>query len=198
MAAGARRIHVPRYTGNGDAESDQRKRRHRTRIATAAKTLRFLRRDDAFPKGTGESQYRLHRRTARFGWNRSRHCAQSRLSKGRSWRPLCFTGLGRRISEDRQPVQSVLRRSSRLSLTVAKCHGRHDVPLEALMKKPLMIVGTASHAGKSIMVTALCRILQQDGVKVAPFKAQNMALNSYVCCDGSEIGRAQAAQAEAA
>jgi adenosylcobyric acid synthase len=61
-----------------------------------------------------------------------------------------------------------------------------------------MIVGTASHAGKSILATALCRILRQRGIRVAPFKSQNMALNSYVCSDGSEIGRAQAAQAEAA
>jgi adenosylcobyric acid synthase len=61
-----------------------------------------------------------------------------------------------------------------------------------------MIAGTASHAGKSIIVTALCRIFRQDGMRVAPFKSQNMALNSYVCRDGSEIGRAQVAQAEAA
>ena len=62
----------------------------------------------------------------------------------------------------------------------------------------LMVVGTASHVGKSIMVTALCRILHQDGIRVTPFKSQNMALNSAVCLDGSEIGRAQVAQAEAA
>jgi adenosylcobyric acid synthase len=66
------------------------------------------------------------------------------------------------------------------------------------MKSSLMIVGTASHAGKSILVTALCRIFSERGVRVAPFKSQNMALNSYVCRDGSEIGRAQVAQAEAA
>src|SRR5713226_3312911 len=66
------------------------------------------------------------------------------------------------------------------------------------MSRNLMIVGTASHAGKSILVTALCRILHQRGIRVAPFKSQNRALNSYGCADGSEKGRAQAAKAEAA
>ena len=68
------------------------------------------------------------------------------------------------------------------------------------MKSPtpaLMLQGTSSNAGKSILTAAFCRILLQDGYRVAPFKAQNMALNSHVTADGLELGRAQAVQAAA-
>ncbi|MDU5281401.1 MAG: cobyric acid synthase [Dialister sp.] len=66
------------------------------------------------------------------------------------------------------------------------------------MAKKVMFQGTSSHVGKSILTTAFCRILTQDGYNTAPFKAQNMALNSYVTRSGGEMGRSTVAQAEAA
>ncbi len=66
------------------------------------------------------------------------------------------------------------------------------------MSKSIMIQGTMSNAGKSLLVAGLCRIFKQDGFRVAPFKSQNMALNSYITKDGLEMGRAQVIQAQAA
>ena len=105
-----------------------------------------------------------------------------------------FTGLDRRffrIAVRTERENDRLVGALRKVLGIAgKKPGRRRTPA-------IMIQGTGSNAGKSILAAAICRILLQDGFRVAPFKAQNMSLNSYVTRDGGEMGRAQVVQAQA-
>ena len=87
--------------------------------------------------------------------------------------------------------------NARLCGALMRLCGAPPVALPRRRAATLMFQGTSSNAGKSVLTAALCRILQQDGLRVAPFKSQNMSLNSFVTRDGLEMGRAQVVQAQA-
>ena len=87
--------------------------------------------------------------------------------------------------------------NERLIHALQCCLGPRRTQPQPRRTASIMFQGTGSNAGKSVMTAALCRILLQDGVRVAPFKAQNMSLNSFVTRDGGEMGRAQVVQAQA-
>ncbi|HVO66276.1 MAG TPA: cobyric acid synthase [Syntrophales bacterium] len=118
---------------------------------------------------------------------------------------LIRTGIAIRVCENFDGLDS---RFFRVAVRTAEENGRlcnalrdalgvAQKPAVRKLKPAIMFQGTSSNAGKSIMAAALCRILLQDGYSVAPFKAQNMSLNSYVTKDGGEMGRAQVVQAQA-
>lgn len=99
---------------------------------------------------------------------------------------------------DEHFIRVAVRRAADNEVLLAALNRSDSPAVLTRRKKPaLMLQGTCSHAGKSVLAAAFCRILLQDGYAVAPFKAQNMALNSFVTLSGGEIGRAQAVQAEA-
>src|SRR6185295_8462558 len=128
------------------------------------------------------------------GWRRARPAAASGSAwrSARRFRDDRADGAGHRVVSRQEPPGH--------RAVPAVSQGRRGAPCGgfAMTAPALMVQGTASSVGKSLLVTGLCRLFRRAGVRVAPFKSQNMALNSAVTLDGLEIGRAQAVQADAA
>ena len=124
------------------------------------------------------------------------------LAKGLAIR-VCdnFVGLGNRFFRlaVRRQDENIRMRDALVEILGGQkgCEGRKRVAQIAKKRPSLMFQGAGSDVGKSILTAGLCRVLLQDGVRVAPFKSQNMSLNSFVTRDGGEMGRAQVVQAQA-
>jgi len=172
--------------------------------AYAEETLRFVcdRREELFAAlGTfpgltvypGAANFLLIRSDR--GEQDAREIARRLLADGIAVRDCSnFTGLDRRFF--RIAVRTAAE-NDRLLGALRKALGMVCSNTVRRRTPAIMFQGTGSNAGKSILAAAMCRILLQDGFRVAPFKAQNMSLNSYVTRDGGEMGRAQVVQAQA-
>ncbi len=141
----------------------------------------------------GEANFLLVRIDS--GSTDARQMARRLLRRGIAVR-VCdnFDGLDRRFFRVAVRTED---ENDRLCDAIRSALGACPVKIPARKRPVIMFQGTSSNAGKSIMAAAFCRILLQDGYRAAPFKAQNMSLNSYVTREGGEMGRAQVVQAQA-